>query len=98
MTIDFPPEPPAIIQPSYNNIRSKTMTELSNIELLTVKEFYNNPQFVCDWQEYKVFAEDYGNDAPAIGLPQFVLYKDGKARLTSTEEAFTIIKTLPDED
>lgn len=74
------------------------MNTSSFIDLLIVKEFYNNPQYVCDWQGYKVFAEDYGDDAPAIGLPQFVIYKDGKARLTTTEEAFKIIGTLPDED
>lgn len=74
------------------------MNTSSFIDLLIVKEFYNNPQYVCDWQGYKVFAEDYGDDGPAIGLPQFVIYKDGKARLTTTEEAFKIISTLPDKD
>lgn len=74
------------------------MNTSSFIDSLIVKEFYDNPQFVCDWRGYKVFAEDYGNDAPAIGLPQFVIYKDGKARLTTPKEAFEIIKTLPDKD
>lgn len=74
------------------------MTESLNIELLMVKEFYDNPIYVCNWEGYKVFAEDYGKDAPVIGLPQFVLYKDGKARLTTDKEAFEIINTLPDED
>ena len=73
------------------------MTEQKSFELLMVKKFYDNPKYVCDWHKYKVFAEDYGKDAPAIGLPQFVLYKEGKARLSSTNEAFEIIKTLPED-
>ena len=73
------------------------MTKSLDIELLMVKEFYDKPIFVCDWKGYKVFAEDYGKDAPSIGLPQFVLYKDGKARLSSNKEAFEIIKTLTDD-
>lgn len=63
-----------------------------------VKNLYSKPSYVCDWRGYKVYAQDYGEDYPAIGLPQFVIYKDNKARLTKTEEAFEIIKTLPDED
>ena len=46
MTIDLPPEPPAIIQPSYNNIRSKTMIkfEFQN-KTYTVNEDYKiSPQ------------------------------------------------------
>lgn len=74
------------------------MTKSFDIELLMVKEYYDDPKFVCDWNGYKVFAADYGKDAPAIGLPQFALYKDGKVRLTTNDEAFEIIKTLPDED
>lgn len=41
MTIDLPPEPPAIIQPSYNNIRSKTMIKLEfQNKIYTVDEDY----------------------------------------------------------
>lgn len=63
-----------------------------------VKKFYNNPKLVGEWQGYQVYANDYGEEPPAIGLPEFVLYKDGKARLTTEDEAFAFLKTLPDED
>ena len=63
-----------------------------------VKELYSNPVYVCEWRGYKVYAQDYGNSYPAIGLPQFAIFKNDNARLTKTDEAFDIIKTLPDED
>lgn len=63
-----------------------------------VKELYNNPELVGEWKGYQVYSNNYGGNAPAIGLPEFVLYKDGKARLSTTDEAFAFIKTCPDED
>lgn len=63
-----------------------------------VKELYNKPIFIRQWKGYDVYCEDYGEEAPAIGLPQFALYKDGKARLTTEEEAFAFIKDSPSED
>lgn len=63
-----------------------------------VVEFYDNPKLVGEWRGYKVYAEDYGEDNPAIGLPQFVLYKNNKARLTTEDEAFAFIKEAPEKD
>lgn len=63
-----------------------------------VSKFYENPKFVGDWQGYQVYAESYGGDSPSIGLPQFVLYKDNSARLSTVEEAFEFIKASPDKD
>ena len=62
-----------------------------------VKEFYDQPELVGEWKGYQVYANSFGKDAPAIGLPEFVLYKDGKAKLTTEDEAFDFIKTLPDD-
>lgn len=63
-----------------------------------VQEFYTKPVYVGDWHQYKVYCQDYGKDAPAIGLPQFVFYKDGQARLSSEEEAFAFIKESPEDN
>lgn len=71
---------------------------IESAEELMVKKFYNNPKYVGIWNGYKVYCEDYGEGRPAIGLPQFVVYKDGKARLTTENEAFEIIKQSPDEE
>ena len=62
-----------------------------------VKDKYNNPRFVCNYKEYQVFCEDYGEDCPAIGMPEFLLYKDGSVRYASEEEIHEIFKMLPDD-
>ena len=69
-----------------------------NEETTAIKKYFDNPVFVCEWEGFKVYAEDFGEIAPAIGLPRFVLYKEGKARLTTEKEAFAIIENLPDKD
>ena len=63
-----------------------------------VYKFFNTPAYVGEWEGYKVYAEDYGEEAPAIGLPDYVLYKEGEARKSTEDEAFAFLKTLPDED
>ena len=64
-----------------------------------ITKYYNNPILVGNWNGYKVYAEKYdGEDAPAIGMPQFLLFKDNKTRLTTEEEAFQIIRNIPEKD
>lgn len=49
------------------------------------------------WNGYKVYGLDFGENA-TVGLPMFILEKNNQVRLTTEDEAFAIIDTLPDEE
>lgn len=63
MTIDLPPEPPAIIQSSYNNIRSKLMIKLEfQNKIYTVDEDYKiSPKEDLLQDLIDVACMEYGN-------------------------------------
>lgn len=62
-----------------------------------VKEIYHHPEYLCDYQGYQVYCENYGKDYPSIGMPEFVLYKDNTARYASKKEISAIMDLLPDD-
>ena len=62
-----------------------------------VKEKYNNPRFVCKFEDYQVYSEDFGEDCPAIGMPEFLLYKNNTVRYATEDEIHAIFDLLPDD-
>lgn len=62
-----------------------------------VAKIYSKPEFVCDFKDYQVFCENYGEDCPSIGMPEFLLFKDGKTRYADEKEIHEIMKSLPDD-
>ena len=52
--------------------------------------------FATKWKGYDVYSLFFGENA-VVGLPMFILEKDGKCRLTETNEAFEIIEILPEK-
>ena len=63
-----------------------------------VKELHKESKFVGKWNGYNVYAEFFKGGIPAIGLPRFILYKNGEARFTTEDEAFAFIKDNPEND
>ena len=69
---------------------------------MTIKEYaiQNGGDFVykCkkSWKGYTVYEICY-NEHAAIGLPRFILVKDGKMRISKPEECFKIMDTVIDE-
>lgn len=63
----------------------------------TITEKYDNPKLICEYKGYQVYSEDYGEDCPAIGMPEFLLYKDGSVRYANEKEINEIFKMLPDD-
>ena len=54
---------------------------------------YDKARFLTDWNEYKVYVPLYDSKEPTFtGMPQLVLYQNGKTRFASFEEYGEIIK------
>jgi hypothetical protein len=62
-----------------------------------VKEKYDNPRFICEYNGYQVYSENYGEDFPAIGMPEFLLFKDDSVRYATENEINAIFEMLPDD-
>lgn len=62
-----------------------------------VIEVYKKPVCISEWNGYKVFVEDYGKGNPDIGMPELLLYKDGKTRFANDKEINEIYASLPDD-
>lgn len=60
-----------------------------------IKEIYKKPEFVCDYNEYKVYCENY--EGACIGMPEFLLYKDNTVKRASKKEIHEIMDLLPDD-
>lgn len=57
---------------------------------------YDNVEYVGDWKGWKVYEPFIINDdrVKIIGLPIFVLEKNGKIRLNKHEESLVILRHL----
>ena len=62
-----------------------------------VKKVYDNPEFVCNYKGYQVYCENYGKECPAIGMPEFLLFDNGKTRFADKNEIHDIMDKLPDD-
>lgn len=64
---------------------------------MAVKEKYDNPRFVCEYKGYQVYSEDFGEDCPSIGMPEFLLYANNSVRYATEDEIHAIFEMLPDD-
>lgn len=56
---------------------------------------FDNVKRVGKWHGFDVFDPDYNDDIIRyIGLPQFILVKDGVSRWSSPDEAFEIMDAV----
>lgn len=51
------------------------------------------------WRDYKVYEPTFEGDKPMnVGLPLMILVKGEEIRLSTPDEAFAYLDTLPDEE
>jgi len=62
-----------------------------------VTKIYNKPELVCNYKKYQVFCENYGDNVPSIGMPEFLLYDGKSTRYANENEIHEIIALLPDD-
>lgn len=66
------------------------------------KQGYDKVEYSGKWRGYDVYTPevDYGTEKePAIiGLPLIILVKGNEIRLSTPDEAFAYLDTLPDEE
>lgn len=62
---------------------------------LARKHGYDTARYFKRWNDYDVYcADDEGNEVQFVGLPQYILVKDGKARITKGDEGSKLAEIL----
>jgi hypothetical protein len=56
---------------------------------------FDKAVYLTHWEGYEVYEARYNSEeVPFIGLPQFILYREGKIRFTAFEEYQKISNSL----
>ena len=62
---------------------------------LARKHGYDTAEYFKRWKGYDVYCADYdGDEAQYVGLPQYILVKDGKAKITKGDEGSNLAELL----
>ena len=62
---------------------------------LAKKHGYDTAEYWTSWKGYDVYSPDFTDDEiHCIGLPQVILVKNNKARMTKGEEGLNIINKI----
>lgn len=73
-------------------MKKKTPSEV--IELAK-KHGFDTAKYFKRWNGYDVYCAEYeGDEVQFVGLPQYILVKDGKARITEGEEGSNLAELL----
>jgi hypothetical protein len=65
------------------------------VELVQENQGYDGAEYSGKWGKYEVYEPEF-NEPSVVGLPFFILVDKEKIRMSTEDESFEYLDTLPD--